>query len=567
MLITSYNSKTIGYFDIFVKTNIHRMAKKYLVLAVILQFSIAAFAQKAPQTKVEQGMLEGITLSSGIANYRGIPFALPPVGKLRWAAPLPPTKWQGVRKADEFGNNPMQQHIFGDMSFRAKKMSEDCLYLNVWTPAKTPADKLPVLVYFYGGGFVAGDGSENRYDGEALAKKGIVTVTLNYRLGIFGFFAHPALTQESDKKASGNYGLLDQNAALLWVKKNIAAFGGDPNKITIAGESAGSISVSAQMASPLSKDLIAGAIGQSGAMINPTLDAIPLHEAEVNGVKFGTRLGTNDLAKLRELRAEQLLDIASKNGFNTKAVVDGYFLTRLPSEIFKSGQQAKVPLLVGWTSAEVPYQAFMQGQFPSPANYSKLVKEKFAGSADEVLRLYPGNSEKEVISSATALASDNFIVYSTWKWADEHKRTGRPTYVYVFSKPRPAMRKEMGDAKAGLAGGIVKGDGSKEEEPKMPEPLAGASHASDIEYALGNLATNKVYEWASDDFKVSMITLDYFANFIKTGNPNSGNLPKWPASTGDAELNIMDINTKPKYFTDPNRARYILLDSYYRNKK
>ncbi|KGO88629.1 carboxylesterase [Flavobacterium rivuli WB 3.3-2 = DSM 21788] len=543
------------------------MIKKYLVFAVVLQFSISAFAQKAPQTKVEQGMLEGITLTSGVATYRGVPFALPPVGKLRWAAPLPPTKWQGVRKADKFGNNPMQKAIFGDMSFRAENMSEDCLYLNVWTPAKTPAEKLPVLVYFYGGGFVAGDGSENRYDGEAMARKGVVVVTLNYRLGIFGFFAHPGLTQQSDKKASGNYGLLDQNAALLWVKKNIAAFGGNPDKITIAGESAGSISVYAQMASPLSKGLIAGAIGQSGAMINPTLDAIPLREGEANGVKFGSAISINDIEKLRAIPAQQLLDVAAKNNFNAKAVVDGYFLTKLPSDIFKAGDQSKVPLMVGWTSAEVPYQAFMQGQYPSPANYTKLVKEKFAERADEVLKLYPGKTEKEVIKSATALASDNFIVYSTWKWADEHKNTGQPTFVYEFSKPRPPMKEEMGDAKAGLAGGIIKGGDAKKEEPKMPEPLVGASHASDIEYVLGNLETNKVYAWTSEDYKVSELSLNYFANFIKTGNPNSGSLPDWPVSKQALDLNIMDLNIHPKFHKETNRARYLFLDSYYNSKK
>lgn len=543
------------------------MTKKYLVLAVILQFSIAAFAQKAPQTKVEQGLLEGMTLSSGVATYRGIPFALPPVGKLRWAAPLPPTKWQGVRKADKFGNNAMQKPIFGDMNFRAEKMSEDCLYLNVWTPAKTPTEKLPVLVYFYGGGFVAGDGSENRYDGEALAQKGIVVVTLNYRLGIFGFFAHPGLTQQSDKKASGNYGLLDQNAALLWVKKNIAAFGGNPDKITIAGESAGSISVSAQMVSPLSKELIAGAIGQSGAMINPTLDAIPLRDGEANGVKFGSAIGINEIEKLRAIPAEQLLEVAFKNNFSTKAVVDGYFLTKLPSDIFKAGDQAKVPLMVGWTSAEMPYQAFMQGQYPSPANYAKLIKEKFAERADEALRLYPGKTDKEVVKSATALASDNFIVFSTWKWADEHKNTGQPTFVYVFSKPRPPMKEEMGDVKEGLAGGIIKGEGAKKEDPKMPEALVGASHASDIEYVLGNLASNKVYGWTSEDKKVSALALDYFANFIKTGNPNGGNVPEWPVSKQALDLTIMNINAQPKFYKETNRARYLFLDSFYRDKK
>jgi len=543
------------------------MTKRYFVLAVILQFSILSFAQKAPQAVIEQGTLEGINLSSGVTTYRGIPFAMPPVGKLRWSAPLPPIKWKGVRKADKFGNNPMQKAVFGDMNFRAEKMSEDCLYLNVWTPAKSPTDKLPVLVYFYGGGFVAGDGSENRYDGEALAKKGIVAVTLNYRLGIFGFFAHPELTKESPNNSSGNYGLLDQNAALLWVRNNIAAFGGDPNKITIAGESAGSISVSAQMASPLSKNLIAGAIGQSGAMINPTLDAIPLPEGETNGKKIALKMGYQEVEKLRSIPATELLELASKNGFETRAVVDGYFLTKLPSEVFKAGEQSKVPLLAGWTSTEVPYQAFMQGQQPTPENYAKLVREKYTERGDAVLQLYPGKTQDEVIKSATALASDNFIVYSTWKWAEDHRKTRMPTYVYIFSKPRPTMKKEMGDAKQGLAGGIIKGDKSKKAEAKMPEALEGASHASDIEYALGNLATNKVYNWTQDDYSVSDVILNYFANFIKTGNPNGNGVVQWPRNREGGDMLLMDINTQSKSYMEPNRRRYLFLDSYYRSKK
>jgi len=549
------------------------MTKKYLLLALLLQFALPALAQSP--VKVEQGMLQGQYLDTGITIYRAVPFAEPPTGSLRWREPQPAKKWEGVRKSEKFGNNPMQKPVFGDMSFRAPEMSEDCLYLNVWTPAKNPAEKLPVLVYFYGGGFVAGDGSENRYDGEALAKKGIVTVTINYRLGIFGFFSHPELTKESPTKASGNYGLLDQNAALLWVKKNIAAFGGDPNKVTIAGESAGSISVSAQMASPLSKGLFAGAIGQSGAMINPTLDAVPLYENEKTGVEFAKQINATTVQKLRAIPAGELLDMASKQGaYAPKAVVDGYFLTKLPSEIFATGEQANVPLLAGWTSAEMPYQAFMQGQFPTPANYAKLVNEKFTNRADEVLKLYPGNTEEEVVRSATALASDNFIVYSTWKWVDEHRKTAKqPVYVYIFSKARPPMKAEMGNAKAGLAGGIIKEEKSKKDkkkeklEAKMPAPVVGASHASDIEYVLGNLATNKVYEWTKDDYMVSALAQEYFANFIKTGNPNAKGLPEWTPSKDGGDLYIMDINTESKVYKEPNRIRYMFLDTYYRSKK
>src|ERR671926_431590 len=230
--------------------------------------------------------------AAGVRAFKGIPYASAPVGELRWRPPQPVKAWEGVRRAEKFGPRCMQHPVFGDMNFRSDGMSEDCLYLNVWTPAKSAREKLPVLVYFYGGGFIAGDGSEPRYDGEALARRGIVTVTLNYRLGLFGFFAHPELSKESPQHASGNYGLLDQAAALRWVHDNIAAFGGDPRRVTVAGESAGSVSVSAQMASPLSKDLIAGAIGESGSIM-ATLPAVPLPQAEQSGAKFAADPGAN----------------------------------------------------------------------------------------------------------------------------------------------------------------------------------------------------------------------------------------------------------------------------------
>jgi len=241
-------------------------------LLVLLFFNPAAAQRANPQVQISNGTLEGtFNPATGIRSFKGIPYAQPPVGDLRWKEPQPPANWAGVLKADHFSHMPMQKRIFSDMIFRADTMSEDCLYLNVWTPAKSSTEKLPVLVYFYGGGFSAGDGSESRYDGESMAQKGIVTLTVNYRLGIFGFFAHPELTQESPHHASGNYGLMDQTAALRWVQVNIAAFGGDPAHVTIAGESAGSIAVCAQMASPLSKNLFAGAIGESGGAIKPNI--------------------------------------------------------------------------------------------------------------------------------------------------------------------------------------------------------------------------------------------------------------------------------------------------------
>src|SRR3954470_20590645 len=258
------------------------------VLAMVVIGTATAFA--AP-VKTASGPVSGTTEPGGIPVYRGIPFAAPPTGDLRWKPPQPAPAWKAVRKAEQFGPRCVQAPIFGDMNFRSSGMGEDCLYLNVWTPAKSAAAKLPVLVYFYGGGFVAGDGSEPRYDGESMARKGIVALTVNYRLGVFGFLAHPELTKESPHHSSGNYTLLDQSAALVWVRDNIAAFGGDPRKVTIAGESAGSIAVSAQMASPLSKDLIAGAIGESGSIMG-ALAPVPLALAEEQGVKFAASQGT-----------------------------------------------------------------------------------------------------------------------------------------------------------------------------------------------------------------------------------------------------------------------------------
>lgn len=538
--------------------------RSYLLLLLQLA-AVNVFAQQTTGATIANGKLEGVAQANGIRTFKGIPFAQPPVGDLRWKEPQPVKDWDGVRKADHFGPRAMQKPVFGDMGFRSDGMSEDCLYLNVWTPSKKANAGLPVMVYFYGGGLVAGDGSEPRYDGESLATKGIVTVTVNYRLGIFGFFSHPELTKESPHQASGNYGYLDQNAALVWVQKNIAAFGGDPKRVTIAGESAGSISVCAQMASPLSKNLIAGAIGESGAPFNPTLFPIPLADGEKNGATFASKVGANSLADLRAIPSEKLLDDAYQPGMPPNStVVDGYFLPKMPVDIFNAGEQAQVLLLVGWNSAEIPYQAFMRGQAPTPEVYQKLVRELYGDQADEVLRMYPGTNETEVIKSATELVSDRFISYSTWKWADLQAKTGnKPVYRYLFSRNRPPMTAKMGNATAGLAGGVIKGNDADANKPKAPAAYDGAAHASEIEYALGNLATNTVYAWTPDDYKVSKTMEDYFANFIKTANPNGSGLPKWVPNTKGSKVQYININVTTKLEPDTTHERYLFLDKQY----
>ena len=540
------------------------MMKPFLAVLLLVQIATVEVIAQTNQVTVENGTLEGIKdTGSPITIFKGIPFAQPPVGDLRWKEPQPVKNWDGVRKADHFGNNPMQRPIFGDMGFRSAGMSEDCLYLNVWTPAKTMKEKLPVLVYFYGGGLAAGDGSEPRYDGESMAKKGIVVLTVNYRLGIFGFFSHPELTQESPNHSSGNYGYLDQNAALLWVQKNVAKFGGDPKHVTIAGESAGSISVSVQMASPLSKDLIIGAIGESGAGIKPTLNSIPLADAEKNGVTFAAHVKAGSLAELRAIPAADLLDAVFKPGSTPMTpTIDGYLLPKSLPAIFEAGEQAKIPILVGWNSAEVPYQFLMRADAPTLENYKKTLTTIYGDKAGEAMKLYPASTDEEVIKSATALSSDRFIVYSTWKWADLQIQTGgKPVYRYCFSRIRPAMTAQMGNATPGLAGGVVKGDAAK-PAPKASAQI-GAAHASEIEYAMGNLATNKVYAWTPDDYKVSETMENYFANFIKTGNPNGSGLPKWDANTGKSPVKFMDINVKSEQKNENDRARYLFLDKEY----
>jgi para-nitrobenzyl esterase len=519
--------------------------------------------QPANRIETANGIVEGITSpDSEIRIFRGIPFAAPPVGDLRWKPPQPVVDWEGVRRADRFGPRAMQRRLFGDMGFRSNGMSEDCLYLNVWTPARSDRERLPVLVYFYGGGNMAGDGSEPRYDGESMARRGIVALTVNYRLNVFGFLAHPELTAESPHHASGNYGYLDQTAALRWVQRNIAAFGGDPDRVTIAGESAGSISVCAQMVSPLAKGLFARAIGESGALIYPALPPAPLADAEQAGLRFAASAGATSLAELRAMPAQQLLALTARPGFPfSTATVDGYFLPKLAVELLATGEQAHVPLLAGWNSEEMNPRMLMGPDQPTPEKFAEVVRTLYGDRADEALSLYPASDEEEATQSATDLAGDRFIAYSTWKWCDLHGETGgAPVYRYLYAHPRPPMNPEMGNVAPGLAGGVV--DASDEGAVVLP-PARGAVHSAEIEYAMGNLATNVVYAWTADDYRVSEIVQAYFANFIVSGDPNGPGLPAWPAANRDRSVPVMRLDVDAQAEPDRHRARYLFLDQCY----
>ena len=505
-----------------------------MLAACAVAGAAGATSPSGDQVKVEGGVLEGTSdATTGIRSFKGVPFAAPPVGELRWQAPQPVKPWSGVRRADHFGPRAMQLPVFGDMVFRSDGMSEDCLYLNVWTPAKPAAhERLPVLVYFYGGGFVGGDGSEPRYDGESMARKGMVAVTVNYRLGLFGFMAHPELTAESPHHASGNYGLLDQSAAINCVQKNIAAFGGDPKKITIGGESAGSFSVSAQMASPLSRNAIAGAIGESGAMFGSTLAAVPLAEAEKMGAAFAKEQGASSLAALRALPAQQLLDATKSNPFRFGLTVDGYFLPKSAAQIYAAGEQAHVPLLAGWNAEESGAGGVLGRDPATPENLARNIRLLFPEHAEEAIKAYAATTPEEARAAATELASARFIAYGTWKWIDQHGKTGsKPVYRYLFHQARP-------------------GEG-------------GAFHAVEIEYALGNLDLNKRYVWTDADRKTSAAMQEYFANFIKTHDPNGGGLPKWPAANRTEGTLVMHLGPEPHVAPEQHRERYLFLESVY----
>jgi para-nitrobenzyl esterase len=518
---------------------------RILVFTVTIWIGVASAGDifAADQVRIANGIIETTsTPSSGVRSFKGIPFAQPPVGELRWKEPQPVKNWTGVRNADPFGPRCMQWTSPGDDYWsRSKGMSEDCLYLNVWTPAQSVNERLPVLVYFFGGGLQNGDGSEPRYDGESMARQGIVVVTVNYRLNIFGFFAHPELTRESLHHVSGNYGLMDQNAALRWVQENITAFGGDPKRVTIAGESAGASSVSAQVASPLSKGLMAAAIGESGGIMRPVPP--PLAEAEKSGMAFAARAGASSLAALRAMSTERLQEALVKNPTTRfAAIVDGYFLPKAPVEIYAAGEQAHVPLMVGANSEEAGAERVLGEGQPTRENFANAVRKLYGDTTKEVLQVYAASTPEEVLPAATDLASDRFMGYRVWKWAELHAKTGggKPVYRYLYTHPQPDYLGMPGVGDAVTA-------------------HRGAVHSAEIQYVMGNLNLDRRYVWKLIDHRVSEIVQGYFANFIKTGNPNGFGLPNWPVY--DGKFQRMRLNEAPRAETDSHRNRYLLLDS------
>ena len=544
----------------------------FAMLAIACVAVLCSCTQKKSETitlqvKTQYGILEGLE-EDGVKKFLGVPFAQAPVGELRWKAPQPVQAWEGVREAKQFGDDPMQLDVFGDMAFRGSGRSEDCLYLNIWTTAATTADALPVLIYFNGGGLMAGSGSEPRYDGSSIAKEGVIGVTANYREGVFGFFAHPDLTAASDYKGSGNYGFLDQVAAIKWVKENIAAFGGDPNKITIVGESAGSFSVSLLMCSPLSKNLIAGAMLSSGAEVLPYQPSSQA-DADAAGAELLKQAGIASLTDAMALNADSLQKLLPPRGM-ANVVLDGYFMTESADAVFEKNEQAQVPLLAGWNSLEAHPMQAIQGQAPTLQNYKNALKAQFGDMTDEIFKAYGIETDEDVMNQkGFDLVSDLFTGFPTWKVCDYHAKSGLPVYRYHYMHPRPQQSEKMGDKVAALAGG-VREKTAEEKKAQQPTIAPGAVHSADIEYAMGTLDTNEYYDWQDEDYAISKLFLTYYANFCKTGNPNGEGLPQWTAITKENldAAPVMKIDVESKEVASPEKENaYRTLEKFYRSKK
>lgn len=466
------------------------------ILIVICAFQL--HAQTLLETKTGSGQVKGTwNADRSVTSFKGIPFAAPPVGDLRWKEPQPVKPWSGVLSCDKFSASPYQNKpvpfAMWTEEFIAppEPLSEDCLYLNVWTPAKSIKEKLPVLMWIYGGGFVSGSAACAVYDGEALAKQGIIFISINYRVGVFGFFSHPDLTKESGKNASGNYALMDQLAALKWIKENIAAFGGDPNKVTIAGQSAGSFSVQALVASPLSKGLFRGAIAHSGASMNRF--GKKLADAEKTGVELSQKVNSTSVAALRKLSTDSVWKLASKLPFGSfSPVTDGYVLPDDIGTIFKTKKHQDVALIAGWVTGD----AALTGQPKSMEQFKTWASESYKDKASEFLKAFPATTDAEALQSQNKLGNLNFAGFANHLWALNNTSNG---YVYQFS--------------------YVPTD-------KPGFPNYGAFHTSEVPFALHTLSKwNR--PWKDSDYAVEKFMSGYWINFVKTGNPNGIGLPEW----------------------------------------
>ncbi len=519
-----------------------RFDARLCLLAASLLVSMLPARAGTLDVRTDKGEVRGRLSADGRAReFLGIAYAAPPVGRLRWRPPMPMRRSTTVREATRFGPRCLQEHQFSDMRFRDAGGSEDCLTLNVWTPARAQQAKLPVMVWIYGGGFLAGATSEPRQDGAHLAATmRVIVVSMNFRQGIFGFFALPALAAESAHAAAGNYGLMDQAAALRWVRRNIGAFGGNPDNVTIFGESSGSYSVSVLMASPAARGLFARASGESGSALGgPELPFPTLAVAEKTDLAFvRATLGTGDLRKLRALGARELLAASLRKvhgaGLTIVPDIDGYFLPRRVAEIYAAGEQAHVPLLAGWNRDEGSFAMLAQKTPPTIASIRTVAARDFGPAAGEFLRWYHAANDADARRVAQDYAGDRFIAYSTWAWLDAQARTGgAPVYRYRFDRESPG-------------------------DPNHPAAL-GAFHSDDIEYVFGTLDSRLGAKWRPADYRLSELMQRYWTQFAQTGNPNGAGLPDWPQYRAAGGWPAMHLDAAPAARRAAHRGRYLFL--------
>jgi para-nitrobenzyl esterase len=487
--------------------------------------------------KIAQGKLQGKAINQGrVHAFLGIPYAAPPVGKLRWFPPEPAAHWRGTRDATHYGARCMTAVESSDMSFQDSGPSEDCLYLNIFAPADANStSKLPVMFWIHGGGFESGSASEPRHNGDFLPTRGVVLVTINYRLSVFGFLATPELAAEQSG-AAGNYGLMDMVAALQWVKPNIAAFGGDPANVTIFGESAGSEAVSILMAAGPARGLFAKAIGESGGMLDvggPTKPSF--HETEQRHQAWVNSLGM-DLNHLRELPAEIVASAAVRSDApHFRPVVDGRLLTEPVAVTYAEGKQARVPLLAGWNRDE----QFGLGNGMTAEKWRGFAQQKYPDHTAEFLRVYPAANDAQAIRSAINYNTDTFIAFGTWRWIDAHARTGDvPVYRYHFELPSP---------------------------PSKFHPGWWAFHSDDIEYVFGTLDTRPGAVWRTEDRELSNQIIDYWTNFARHGSPNGPGLPEWPRF--DKTRQILHLGHPIAIASESTGDRYQFLSTWKPQKK
>ena len=474
--------------------------------AILMLVCLPLGAAVRQPVKVEGGQISGVPgKDASITVFKGIPYAAPPVGDLRWRAPKPVVSWQGVRKADQFGNSCIQNIVTERKPWTYEFMthteiSEDCLYLNVWTGAKSAGERLPVYVYIHGGGNTEGSGAVPVYDGEGLAKKGVIVVTVNYRLGIFGFFTHPELTAESDVHASGNYALLDLIAVLHWVHDNIAAFGGNPNRVTIGGQSAGASDTHSLVASPLAKGLFHAAIAESGSSVGRLglMGANTLAAQEQAGVRFAEAKGVKSIGDLRKLSWKELISPVQGGG-RFGVVIDGYVQPVSAGEMFAQGKQNDVPTLTGSNLND------LGGASAHPTTtaeqFQKQAEQRYTDLADAFLKLYPASTDEQARTATNASALDSMRT-STYLWAVDRAKTAKTkAYTYFWDHVLPG-----------------------------PDSAQfGAFHTGEVPYVMNTLDMCQGRDFTGADRKIADMMSSYWANFIRTGDPNGKGLPHWPS--------------------------------------